>query len=139
MPRGGKRPNSGKKKGAKNAATISKEQAREAFRVVVQQHMSDLLSAQISNAKGINYLVVREKASGKFLRVGQGRAETLKPEEEIVEIWEKDPSVQAFSDLMNRTLDKPKEQEQDINLRGQVDIVEVLRQRHARAKDLAKH
>ena len=30
--------------------------------------------------------------------------------EEIIEVWEKDPSVQAFTDLMNRTLDKPAEQ-----------------------------
>jgi hypothetical protein len=30
--------------------------------------------------------------------------------EEVIEVWEKDPSVQAFTDLMNRTIDKPIEQ-----------------------------
>lgn len=135
MPRGGSRPNSGPKKGTKYAPTLSKEQAREALRQVVQQHMSELVASQISNAKGIHYLVVRDKATGKFLRVTQGAAEKLKPAEEIIEIWEKDPSVQAFTDLMNRALDKPKEQEQDINLRGSVDIIGILRSRHARRND----
>lgn len=126
MPRGGARPNSGPKKGSKTAATISKEQAREALRAVVQQHMGELVSAQISNAKGINYLVVREKATGKFLRVGKGRAEKLKPEEESIEVWEKDPSVQAFTDLMNRALDKPKEQEIEIEHKGGIRIIHEL-------------
>ncbi len=115
--RGGKRAGAGRKKGSKLPATISKEQAREALRAVVQEHMGDLVSAQISNAKGIHYLVVREKATGKFLRVAEGAAKLLTGEE-IIEIWHKDPSVQAFTDLMNRALDKPKEQEQEHTLSG---------------------
>ena len=35
---------------------------------------------------------------------------------ERLEVWEKDPSVQAFTDLLNRALDKPKEQEQEAAL-----------------------
>jgi hypothetical protein len=122
MPRGGARKGAGKKKGTKHAATISKEQAREALRAVVQEHMGELVSAQIANAKGINYLVVREKATGKFLRVDKGRAEQLQPEEEIIEVWAKDPSVQAFTDLMNRALDKPKEQEQEVSVDATLTI-----------------
>lgn len=30
--------------------------------------------------------------------------------EEIVEVWEKDPNISAYADLMNRALDKPAEQ-----------------------------
>lgn len=108
--RGGARPNSGPKKGAKYAPTIQKEQAREALRQLVLKDMARLVASQMSNAMGISFLVVREKASGKFLRVGKGRAEKLNPTEEIIEIWEKDPSVQAFTDLMNRAIDKPAEQ-----------------------------
>lgn len=107
---GGKRPGAGKPKGYKAPHTLEKEAAREVLRQLVFAHFGPLVEAQIANATGIKYLVVREKATGKFLRVGKGRAEKLKPEEEIVEMWEKDPSVQAFTDLMNRVIDKPAEQ-----------------------------
>ena len=36
-------------------------------------------------------------------------------------MWEKDPSVQAFADLLNRALDKPKEQEQEVKLQVEGD------------------
>lgn len=107
MPRGGKRPGAGRKKGPQ---TLEKEAAREIVRRKVFAELGPMLASQISNAKGIHFLVVRDKKTGKFLRVGKGRAEALKPEEEIIEIWEKDPSVQAFTDLMNRAIDKPAEQ-----------------------------
>ena len=34
----------------------------------------------------------------------------LGAKEEIIEVWEKDPSVQAFTDLLNRAIDKPADQ-----------------------------
>ena len=121
-PKGGARPGAGRKPGGKNQATISKEQAREALRAIVLREMDTLVAAQVANAKGINYLVVRDKGSGKFVRVGELRAKGLKPDEETVEIWEKEPSTPAFTDLMNRALDKPKEQEQDFNVQGALVI-----------------
>lgn len=129
MARGGKRKGAGRPKGPQ---TLEKEALRELVRARVAEKLLPLTDAQISNALGISFLVVREKASGKFLRVGKGRAEKLDPETEIVEIWEKDPSVQAYTDLLNRALDKPKEQEQAIALSGQVNIVTILRARHQR-------
>ena len=117
---GGPRPGSGRPRGTKNPATIEKEAAREAVRQRVLQQHERLVDAQISNACGIHYLVVREKTTGKFLRVGSKAAEKLNPEEEIIEIWEKDPSVQAFTDLMNRAIDKPKEQDIDVNVSVEV-------------------
>ena len=121
-PKGGARPGAGRKPGGTNQATISKEQAREALRAIVLREMDTLVAAQVANAKGINYLVVRDKGSGKFVRVGELRAKGLKPDEETVEIWEKEPSTPAFTDLMNRALDKPKEQEQDFNVQGALVI-----------------
>lgn len=38
----------------------------------------------------------------------------------------RDPSIQAYTDLMNRALDKPKEQEQEIKLSGEVTLIEKL-------------
>lgn len=116
----------GRPKGSKSKHTLDKEAQRELVRQTVYAELSPLLHAQIANAKGIHYLVVREKTTGKFLRVSAGAAEKLNPDEEVIEIWEKDPSVQAFSDLMNRALDKPKEQEQEIKLSGEVELVQRL-------------
>lgn len=120
MPRGGKRPNSGPKKGTKygpQQETISKEQAREAVRAVVLKHMDAMLRSQIAHAKGLGHLYARDK-SGKFTKIeNQAQIDKLLLEgEEDRDYWifSKDPSVQAFTDLMNRALDKPKEQEQEV-------------------------
>jgi hypothetical protein len=87
--------------------------------------MHALVDAQLANAKGIKYLVVREKKSGKFIRVTEAMArqkQELTDNEEIIEVWEKDPSVQAFTDLMNRAIDKPKEQEQEVDVNAEIVI-----------------
>lgn len=94
--------------GHKTKSTLSKEAARAVLRAMVTAEMRPMVDAQISNAKGLRYLVVREKASGKFVRVAAARAK-VNSGEEIIEVWEKDPCVQAFTDLMNRTIDKPAE------------------------------
>jgi hypothetical protein len=134
---GGKRKGAGKPKGVKWLSTLDKEQARAAVRSMVVAALAPLVEAQIENAKGIKYLVVREKATGKFLRVGELRAGSLKPDEEIIEVWEKDPCVQAFTDLLNRAIDKPKEQEQEIKLTGEAELISKLlagRKRAAEAR-----
>lgn len=128
----------GPKKGAKYAKTIAKEEANKALAAIVLREMRDMTAAQISNAKGVKFLVVREKKTGKFLRVGKGRAERLDPEHEIIEIWEKDPSILAYTDLMNRTLGKPKDTV-DVEVSGTVVLagarLDAARQR-ARVRNL---
>lgn len=132
-PKGGKREGAGRPKGAKSASTITKEQAREALRQIVLRDMEDLVAAQLAQAKGLSYMVVRDKATGKFLRVAENQAAELNPDEQIIEIWEKDPSVQAFTDLMNRALDKPKEQEQEIKITTYRDLSDEELREKARA------
>lgn len=110
-------------------STLAKDAARELTRQLVTDAIPELVSAQLAHAQGIKYLVVRAKQGGKFLRVTEAMAkarEALTDDEEIIEVWEKDPSVQAFTDLMNRAIDKPKEQEQEIKLTGEVQLVERL-------------
>lgn len=110
--RGGKRSRAGQKKGAKWPATIAKEEARELFRQIVTRRMERLIAAQLDNAEGIRHLMVRDPKTGQFERI------TGSPEQidaalktgNAVWIYTKDPSVQAFTDLMNRALDKPAEQ-----------------------------
>src|SRR5215467_2034473 len=130
MPRGGARPGAGRPKSPatleqeaararRQEAAWSKEAAREHVRQRVCRELEPMLDAQILNAKGLKYLVTRDKKTGKFVRVTEAMAR-LKQDDaeqlETIEVWEKDPSVQAFTDLLNRALDKPKEQEQEIKL-----------------------
>lgn len=96
----------GKKGGRpKHQATLTKEAAREFVRQRVIAELGPLVDAQIENAKGLKYLVSRDKKTGKFLRVGPAMASAT--QEETIEVWEKDPAIQAFTDLLNRTIDKP--------------------------------
>lgn len=106
----------GRPVGSKGAATLAKELAREELRVMVTAEMAPMVRAQIAQAKGLSYLVVRDKATGQFVRVHRNRALTLKPGEEVVEVWSKDPSTLAFKDLMDRALDKAQEPPQAVNL-----------------------
>ena len=124
MGRGGKRVGAGRKPGP---ARLEKEAAREIVRQAVYAELAPLLAAQIDNAKGLKYLVTRDKKTGKFIRVTEAMARAkITDAEEIVEVWEKDPSVPAFTDLLNRALDKPKEQEQDITLKGDDTLIAAL-------------
>lgn len=107
MPKGGKRPGAGLKKGYKFKRTLDKIAARELLRTLVTAQIGPMVEAQIANARGISYLVYRDKKTGKFERVKD--LESVNQDEEQIEVWEKDPSVQAFTDLMNRALDKPAE------------------------------
>jgi hypothetical protein len=120
MPRGGKRKGAGRPKGTtgiKHKATIKaafdKELLRQELRDLVRAHLTPLTQAQIANAMGIKYLVARERKGGKFVRLDEAKVKAIlageESEHEVIEVWEKDPSILAFSDLLNRTIDKPTE------------------------------
>lgn len=114
--------------------------ARERLRVLVAEHMDDMTLAQIKAAKGTNYLVTRMKQGGKFEVVTKEMIDAglLKREDVTIEVWEKQPSTQAYTDLMNRALDKPKEQPQEIQVTGTLNIENRLaagRQRLAKDRN----
>lgn len=122
---GGRRQGAGKPKGYKHAKTLEKEEARALLRKMVFEQMTPLVQAQIDNAKGLKYLIVRNKATGKFEKVTETMAKLKVGQDsdrEVVEVWEKDPSVHAFTDLMNRAIDKPIEPMVDVNLSGKLEI-----------------
>lgn len=109
----------GRPPGSKSKHTLEKEAARELVRNIVTAHLEPIVMAQVAQALGIKYLVVRNKKTGQFVRVGQGAAaRALKSDEEIIEVWEKDPSSAAAADLLNRAIDKPKEQVQELKVDG---------------------
>lgn len=126
--RGGARSGAGRKAGGKNAATLSKEAARELLRQRVLKDMEPMVAAQVAHAQGISHFMLRDPKTGKFERITElAQIEAALNAEGAKEgssyyIWTKDPSVQAFTDLMNRALDKPKEQEQDVNVTAELVI-----------------
>lgn len=111
MPRGGARPNSGPKKGTKFAKTLDKEAAREALREMVKASLRPMVEAQIAAATGVKYLVGRARKGGKFKHLTAEQVQAIlsgeDSEYEVLELWEKPPSTQAFQDLLDRTLDRP--------------------------------
>jgi hypothetical protein len=116
----------GPKKGTKYTPSITKAQAREAVRAVVQKHMHRMVRSQIAHACGIGHMFTRDKA-GKFTKIESEQEGTrlLAEGTEGQDYWIffKDPSVQAFTDLMNRALDKPKEQEIEVKVTHELEIV----------------
>lgn len=114
---GGRRPGAGKPKGTVQQDTLDKIAAREFVRQRVTAALGPLLDAHLANALGIKYLVTRHKRTGKFMRVTEAMARLERgKEEELIEVWEKDPSVHAFTYLLDRALDRPKEQELEVKL-----------------------
>lgn len=75
--------------------------------------LGPMTEAQIAAAKGIKYLVGRAKKGGKFIHLTAeqvqaylSRPEGEEAEFEVVEMWEKPPSTPAYTDLLDRALDK---------------------------------
>lgn len=131
MPKGGTRPGAGRPPGihTPHKETLSKEAAREVARTRILRDLEPMIEAQVSHAKGLKYLVVRDVKTGKFTKVTKERMDALLESDdhealEKLEIWEKDPSVQAFTDLLNRALDKPREQVQEIKVTGELELVQ---------------
>lgn len=140
MARGGYRPGSGAKLGQKYKPTLEKERAREALRDIVLREMDALVKAQIANAKGISHFFLRDPKTKQFMRIEDPEriTQALNSGDEGSYYWifTKDPSIQAFTDLMNRALDKPKEQEQEIHVSGEIDLIatKLVDARRRRAK-----
>jgi hypothetical protein len=111
MPRGGKRPGAGKPKGYKHKQTLDKEAARQLLRERVTAELQPLVDAQIANAKGISHFFLRDPKTGQFVKIEDAKAIQVAlnsgDEGSYYWIFTKDPSVQAFTDLMNRAIDKP--------------------------------
>jgi hypothetical protein len=135
MARGGKRPGSGRPKGYKSPKTIEKEAARELTRQIITRSLEPMIQAQIANAIGIGHLYTRDK-SGKFTKITTqaGVDELLAKGREGENYWIfiKDPSTQAFTDLVNRAIDKPKEQVQEIQTVGVDERIARLERARAR-------
>jgi len=112
-PKGHRRYGGGMRKGQKTRKTLEKEAALALLRQKVTEQIEPLLEAQIDNAIGIKHFMLRDPKSGRFQRITDEDTieRALNEGEEGSHFWiyTKDPSVQAFTDLMNRTIGKPAE------------------------------
>lgn len=104
--RGGHRPGGGLPKGYVFTSTLRKDEARELVRQMITDRLQPIIEAHVSNAKGLNYLVARDK-QGKFHRlIGKNALEKAYKLGHTVEVWQKDPSVEAMKVLLDRALDQ---------------------------------
>ena len=134
MPRGGKRPGAGRPKGSKEQHTLAKEAAREALRVILTREMEGVAQALVSRCKGVRYFVTRNK-TGKYEIVTDPAvvlAALNKQDGFTGEFYTEKPETAAIKEFFDRTVDKAKEQEQDVNLTIK-GLEERIRQAQARA------
>lgn len=103
--------NGGAMKGRKYPKTIEKEIERELIRQQVIASRERMVRAQIEHACGISYIVLRHE-DGSYTRATDDAMldAALAAGAASFEIFTQAPNVQAFTDLMNRALDKPAEQ-----------------------------
>lgn len=127
MPRGGKRPGAGRPKGSKEKGTLEKEAARELVRQYVTTRLEPMLEAQVEAAKGYKYIVARDVKGGRFRPISEAELKKHDPNRTIVEVWEKPPHTGAFTELLNRALDKPVEMQQvDMTVHASEKVLQAL-------------
>ena len=130
----------GRPQGSKAQNTLEKAAARQRVRELVCAELDPLIEAQIQAALGVRHFVLREK-NRKFKRVTDPATIThiLNAPEgryEYYDIWTRDPSTQAFKDLMDRALGKPTEHV-DMTVSDDAERIRILhagRERNARAE-----
>lgn len=135
MPRGGKRAGAGLPKGYKFKRTLEKEQAREVLRQHLTERLDTVATALLSRAQGVRYFVTRNKKTGKYELVtnpDQVIAALNAEDENTGEFYTDKPDVSAIREILDRALDKAKEQEQTIEVKGDAALVAALTAARAR-------
>ncbi len=102
---------SGRKKGTLGPHNMAKLEAREFVRQTITAELAPMLKAQIAHAKGIDHFFLRDPKTKQFVKIEDPKmietALNMGDKDDYFWIFSKDPSVQAFTDLLNRALDKP--------------------------------
>ena len=133
MPKG--RKTGGRQKGSLNKATLDLMRERETLRQQILESRGPMTAAQIAHAQGVSYMVLR-MPDGTFARATEEKQidAACAVGASAFKIFTQAPNPQAYSTLMAYAVDRPKEQPQDLNVKGTIDVIEVLKQRHQRRK-----
>jgi hypothetical protein len=136
---GGKRPGAGKPKGVKWASTIEKEAARELVRQRITERLAPLVDAQIDSAIGISHFMLRDKLTGQWMRLtdpDQIVAALNDPKAKqgsTFLVYTKDPNSNAAKDMLDRAIDRPKEQPMEMKVDASDALIERLKDGMRRA------
>ena len=135
MGHGGRRTGAGRPTGSKDPHTLEKAAAREHVRQRITAELDPLIDAALKRAKGLSYLVTRDAKTGKFVRVTRA---PLASTQTAIDVWEKEPDMGAIRDLLDRAIDKPRDQQIDVKVDGDWDKfiarIAKVRQRAAEEK-----
>lgn len=128
----------GRPKGSKSQATLLREDAEAKYRQKWMDRFDELMEAQLSTAVGVKQFVYRDDA---------GRYKVIDDELELrarlnlgeaVEIVTRLANPQAQIDVLNRLMGKPQEPPQQLEVKGTINVVDVLKQRQAKRKKEAE-
>lgn len=114
-------PGPGRPKGTPDPHTREREAQKALHAQQVYAAQERITAAQISGACGLNYLVARERKTGKFVKLSEEMATAIisgtDTEHEMLEVWKEAPNAAQAKDLFDRALDKPIEPHSlDVNL-----------------------
>ena len=125
----------GKPKGFKSARTLGKEEARVALSAQIIASLGPITASQIAHAQGVSYMVLRNP-DGTFTRATDEKQidAACAVGASAFKIFTQAPNPQAYSTLMAYAVDRPKEQPQDIQVKGTINVIDVLKQRYQRRK-----
>lgn len=108
---------------------LSKRVLREAYVELVVPRIQEIVLAQAAKAIGVSHLIARD-ADGKFTRVTDMAPELLdallKAGGTRFEVHLRDPDMNAITDLLNRVMDKPKEQKHEVEVSGKLTLEDLV-------------
>ena len=125
----------GRPKGRKSEKTLDLMWERELIRRQILAERQPMIDAHTQHAKGIGYMLIR-RPDGTYSRATDENQidAALAVGGSAFKIFTQAPNPQSFTTLMAYAVDKPKEQAQDLNIKADVNILDILRQRHTRKK-----
>ncbi len=106
----------------------TKAAVREAYRMLVMPELKPIIEAQIAKARGVNHFMLREPETGQWRRltdpdeIAAALNDPRAVDGSTFYVHTKDPDIAALTDLLNRTMDKPKEADQDAPFKASVQF-----------------
>ena len=133
--KGGPQEGSGRPKGRKNQKTLDLEWERELIRRQILNRIGPVTDAQLDHAAGVMYIALRNP-DGTYTRATNTQQvdAALAVGETAFKFFTQAPNPQAYSTLMAYAIDRPKEQKQEVEVSGSIDLVGRLKSARLRLK-----